>query len=1120
MSNDVLIAKMKAYYRYMLQSRYIDDTENKMTSSGEAFFHVSGAGHEAVVVLHDHLIAEDWLHCHYRDKALMLARGIPVEMFFLATLNKDDSHSRGRQMNAHMSAPDLNILSLVGPVGNSALQAVGVGEMVKSHASNPIVLCAIGDGTAQQGEVLEAIAHASRQVLPVLFLIEDNTLAISTTTEHNTFFSTPAGDQSSFHGVPISHIDGSDAVEVHRFFAEVVARIRTGRQPEIVRFKVERLSHHTNADDQTVYRTQEQITRLHSTHDPIAILRAWLRARMTEEALVRIESDAAAEVADAADRARSAAEPKPTTETKRPLTEELGANGKEYIGTDNDPKRYTMLEGLRATLGAHLRTNDKVLLFGEDIEDPKGDVFGLTKGLSTEFPHRVRNAPLAEASIIGISVGNALAGAYPVAFLQFADFLPLAYNQIFSELGSMYWRTNGGWQVPMIVMVTCGGYRPGLGPFHASSMESIAAHTPGLDVFMPSNAADAVGLLNAAFKSKRPTLFFYPKSCLNDRQRTTSTDVTKQLVPIGRARKTRVGDALTFVGWGNTVKLCEKAADVLSEHGIASDVIDLRSIVPWDSALVAESVRASNKLIIVHEDNHTAGMGAEVAATIAEKMPIGIDIRRVTRPDTFVPCNFPNQLEILPSFKKTLETAVELFGGHVDWKREAQLQEGLREIEAIGSSPSDELITVTKWLVRRGGGVQKGQIIAELEADKASVELSASQSGVVDSIIVNEGQSVKVGEPLGILKIDAGAPVHRKQITKESPGVPIIKGLQTTPLSVPAGGRAGRAGSTIGNDTIVGIVDVTHTIGSRVVTNEEITTNIPQWGSEDIIRRTGIESRNWIGEGESALTLAVDATKKLLKKTGIAPSDLGLILCSTETPIYHTPSMATLIQSHIHDNGDGFLCPAYDINAACTGYVYALQIAYDFLQSQPDTMVLLVTAEALSTRLDLSDPNTAPIFADASTATLLVSSRNRLRPIVKMFRPVTGANGEDGSTLNVPIPEKQYIKMDGRRVFRRAVQDMIVSLQKACEQALVGISDLTKIVAHQANQRILNAVDTRLKLKDNVMFTNIRHLGNTSSSTIPLCLSEILHKLKAAQYVGLTAFGGGFTFGGAILQAR
>ena len=1133
MDDTALVKRLTASYRCMVQSRLIDEVEVAMTNSGEAFFHVSGAGHEAIAVLEDALRPVDWLHCHYRDKALMLARGIPVEMFLLATLNKGTSHSHGRQMNAHMTDPSLNILSIVGPVGNNALQAAGVAEQIKEHTGNPIVLCAMGDGTTQQGEVMEAIAHASRQVLPVLFLIEDNELAISTRTTQKTFFSTPDGDLDSFHGVPISHVDGSDAPHLREEFQKIVTQIRDDRKAHIVRLKLHRLSHHTNADNQNVYRDETEIERVRAQFDPIVKTRAWLKEHgVSEHELQRIEADINQEVRHAAQSARQAPDPQATYIAKSDLPVHLLPNAAEYRGTithntveDAPPDvedRLTMLEAMREVLKYHLEHNERVVLFGEDIEDPKGDVFGLTKGLSSAFPQRVINSPLAESSIVGISVGRALCGAFPVAFLQFADFLPIAYNQIFSELGSMYWRSNGTWSIPMIVMITCGAYRPGLGPFHASSLESIAAHTPGVDVMMPSSAGDAAGLLNAAFQSGRPTLFFYPKSALNDRNRLTSSDISAHVVPIGKGRLTRSGDSLTLVGWGNTVALCEKANDALQEYGINCDVIDLRSINPWDIDMVTQSVRKSESLIIVHEDNHTAGMGAEIAATIGERVEIDIDIRRVTRADTYVPCNFGNQLEVLPSYKELLEVAVSLLGGSITWNKPAEPQGNSVPIEAIGSSPSDESVTVTTWMKSVGEKVNQGDILAELEADKSSVELVSPISGTIESRMADVGDSIKVGENLLVITADNRDDIVKKQPTKEEPGTPAITNLLTETAAKRQRLKHIKTKRQAASREVVsiGIVDIDCATGSRLVNNEEIIKNIPDWSVDDVVRRTGIESRYWIDENESALSLAVDATKKLMKKTSLQFDEIDLILCSTETPQFHTPSMATLVQNEIKDKTDGFLCPAYDVNAACTGYLYILQIAYDFLQSRPDGCVLLVTAEALSTKLDRNDPATAPIFADAGTATLLVSEKHRLNIKSEVLRPVIGAHGENGDLLRVPIPDDGYIRMDGPRVFSRAVRDMISCLRRACSQALISLSDLSRIVAHQANQRILNAVGKRLKLKDGLMFSNIRRLGNTSSSTIPLCLVSLINELKRNDYVGLTAFGGGLTFGGAVIRSR
>jgi 2-oxoisovalerate dehydrogenase E1 component len=1120
-----MVTDLLTSYRYMVVSREIDLIEQDFTARGEAFFHVSGAGHEASCVLQHFLTEQDWLHVHYRDKALMLARGIPTDQFFLSTFSKDGSHSRGRQMNAHMSQPDLNVLSLVGPVGNSALQAAGVAAEVKDRDGAPIVLCGLGDGTTQQGEVLEAIAHAVRAQLPVMFMIQDNAFAISTKTEGQTFYSTPDGEPEQFYGIPIRRVDGRYATESYRVFQEVVEEMRESRRPSIIVFNVDRLNNHTNADDQRVYRSQEEIERVRLSGDPIIHAKQYLQESGVDEGEIRrIEEEAREEVKESAYRAQRTQEPEPTFGAKKPLPARLTERENEYRGNPNsgaapDDKPITMLEAIRNVLRYRLSRDERVTLFGEDIEDPKGDVFGITKGLTTAFSGRVINSPLAESSIIGISVGRALAGGRPVAFLQFADFLAIGYNQIFSELGSMYWRSDGAWQCPVIVMVTCGGYKPGLGPFHASSMEGIAAHTPGVDVFMPSTAGDAAGLLNAAFESERPTIFFYPKSCLNDRENATSPDVERQLVPIGTARRARGGDDITFVAYGNTVGLCMKAAAVLENEGIESDVIDLRSVVPWDMEMVQESAERTGRLVVVHEDNHTSGMGAEIIATVAERVPVRIDARRVTRGDTYVPFNFQNQLEVLPSYKRTLETAVEMLGGEIRWKLPESAQKGVFMVEAIGSSPSDESITVVEWHIEPGQTVRSGAVVADLEADKAAVELRSPVNGTVEEVLAQEGDMVKVGTPIIKVKTESNGQGDEdlKQVTREEPGTPIISGLDglagrqsASPQVAVSGAR--EVGST------VGIAAVTSAKGSRVVSNEEISQMCPSWTPADIVKRIGIESRYWLAEGETGVTIAVRAVKQLFENTGLGLNDIDAMICATETPLYNTPSMATLIQSELKPDMKGFHAQAHDVNAACTGYLYALQQAYDILQSNPDARVLVITAEALSPRLDTTDPGTAPIFGDAATASLIVGSGQQSAMRAKVFRPVLGANGENGDMLKVPSSIKEPIFMDGPKVFLEAVKDMMASLKDACAVAEIDLDRLSLIVPHQANQRIINAVRQRMKATKEQMYSNIRYNGNTSSSTIPLCLEEIFQDGNSGDFLGLTAFGGGITYGGGVLK--
>lgn len=1118
------INTLRPLYRFMLTARHLDLIEQSYTSRGEAFFHVSGAGHEGSVALAPHLSPNDWLHCHYRDKALMIARGVTPYMFFLSLFNKDESHSRGRQMNAHMSAPELNVMSIVGPVGNSALQAVGVAETLKEAPENPFALCALGEGMTQEGEVIEAIGHAVREHLPVLFVVQDNRYAISTRTTGQTFYSRPDGEAETFYGIPITRIDGRDVATAADAFGETVQTIRRDRGPQLVIFSVERLHNHTNADDQRVYRSPDEIHKAQKSGDPITLLRAkLLDLGVEEDVLTEEEEQIHLSLLDDARRAQRSAEPIATHTATPPLPPTLSDPASEYRGTGDD--ELVMLEAIREVLDARMAKDPRVTLFGEDIEDPKGDVFGITRGLGKKYGGRVKNSPLSESLILGVSIGRALAGGRPVAFLQFADFLPIAYNQIFSELGSMYWRTDGGWRVPVIVMVSAGGYRPGLGPFHASTLEALVAHTPGIDVIMPSSAPDAAGLLNAAFESERPTIFFYPKNQLNDRSRMTSRDVSRQLVPIGFSRKIRTGEDITIVTYGNTVPLAEKASQVLSELGVTVDLIDLRTLVPWDVDAVVKSVERTGRLIVSHEDSSTAGFGAEVIATVTERSRRHIAARRVTRSDTYVPCNFGNQLEVLPSYKRILETAVDLLGGTIIWKQDGQREAGIFDVEAIGSSPSDETVSILEWKVAVGDSVTEGDLLAEVEADKAAADLTSPVSGTVQKLLIDVGDNVAVGTPIMRIKTVETEDQHVKTLTRENPGTPMISGIEASgsrATTERSGGASDAFNRSFADSDVCLIGPTAVRKGSRIVENAEIAGMAPDWDAGDIEKRTGIQRRPWVIEGEDTLSLAQDAAEKALKQGGLTVGDVDLILFSTGTPTSTTPSMATLLHHALSDADKPTECAAYDINAACSGYIYALQIAWDYLSNAPSSTVLVVTSEVLSTRLDMHDAGTAPIFGDAATATILGGATSPIAATARasVDRPVTSARGESGESLRVPLDAQAAISMDGPKVYLEAVRAMMQTLTTAAGTAEIRPDALDLYIPHQANQRIINAIRQRMKLEQRRMYSNIADNGNTSSSTIPICIDELLPNATPGAIWGITAFGGGFTYGAALIRPR
>jgi 2-oxoisovalerate dehydrogenase E1 component len=1106
------LSRLLSLFRTMVVARQVDEVEAEMTSGGEAFFHVSGAGHEGSALLDLSLIPDDWLHLHYRDKALMLARGVPPVMFFHSLLCNAASHSSGRQMSAHISDPGRRILSTVGPVGNNALQAVGVASVIKSERGRPIVVCAMGDGTTQQGEVLEAIAEAVRSELPVLFWIEDNAYAISTRTRSRTFYSLPrwCGQAEAFYGLPIHRLNGRDIIRCSGQVASIVEQVRRTRCPGIVVFEVDRLSDHTNSDDERIYRPREEIERIQRLGDPILLLREHLiRSGVSWQELERMSDEASAEVRRAAELARRAPDPSPTFVAGRPLATPLDPAAGEYRGHP-DEARLTMGEAIREVLRARMADDPRITLFGQDIEDPKGDVFGVTEGLTLAFPDRVTNSPLSESTIVGAAIGRALAGSRPVAFIQFADFLPLAFNQIISELGSMYWRTDGGWQCPVIIMAPCGGYRPGLGPFHAQTLESILAHVPGVDVLMPANAPDAAGLLNAAFESGRPTILLYPKSCLNDRKGLTSPDVARQRVPLGRSRLVSRGDDLTIVTWGSTVRLCERVVEFLKAVDVGVDLIDLRSISPWDQAAVCASSRRTGRLIVVHEDNLTCGFGAEVLATVAESSRRRVDCRRIARPDTYVPCHFGNQLEVLPSARRILQAAAEMLDLEMDWAVPAAVAGDRFVVEATGASPADQSVTVISWLIRPGETVQVGQRIAEAESDKSVLDLSSPVEGTVESILVEEGDPVGIGTALALIDARGGSPV-RKGPVREEVGVPRLR--RRASLRVPE--RVEEAAAP--RITEVALSRVYCATGSLDFRNADVVKLFPKRTPDEILRRFGIERRHRLAAGESVLTMAVQAARDALRQEGLSVKEVDLIICSTNTPIFEVPSLACLILNELSGGGARGDTAAFDVSAACSGYLYGLASAYDYLRSRPAGKVMVVTAEAMSQISDPRDIYTTSHYSDAASATILYGGEAGAGGWAQLRRPLIGARGEEGNILRVDLGGERRVVIDGKAALAEAVPWMAEWLARACQEAGLRPADLDLVVPHQGSRAMIEGLRTRLNLAESQVYQNIKDHGNTSSSSIPLCLSELADRGGFAGKIGVAAFGGGFTFGAAII---
>jgi 2-oxoisovalerate dehydrogenase E1 component len=404
--------------------------------------------------------------------------------------------------------------------------------------------------------------------------------------------------------------------------------------------------------------------------------------------------------------------------------------------------------------------------------------------------------------------------------------------------------------------------------------------------------------------------------------------------------------------------------------------------------------------------------------------------------------------------------------------------------------------------------------VAALEATKSVFELTSSLAGTVVEVLVAEGETVPVGTPLFKVRTDQ-ASVRAKPLTKERPGTPVL-------TRRPAVGRLRLTRhATEPRRFDVGMSSIATVCGSRLVQNGELLHGgahelTAQRTVDDIVQRTGIECRHWIAPGENAINMAVSACRSLLERERLAPTDLDVLICSTTSPTTVAPSMACQVLQELMQGKHGTWTQAYDIHAACSGYLYALQAGYDHLQSTPNGRVLIVTAEVLSPLLDPADFDTVVLFGDAASATVLYGESHFSQASGRLLRPELSAKGDSDAALYVPLPHSGFIQMKGRRVFTEAVRAMVSSLNRVCTREGLQVNDLDLIVPHQANQRILDAIQGRVEPR---VFSNIRRHGNTSSTSIPLCLAEILPGVHSGDRLGLCAFGGGFTFGASILQA-
>jgi 2-oxoisovalerate dehydrogenase E1 component len=675
-------------YRTMYLSRRLDDREIQLKRQNKIYFQISSAGHEAITAVMGLFLRPgvDWFYPYYRDRALCLMLGVtPLETLLAAVGAKDDLSSGGRQMPSHWGHPKWNIVSKSSCTGTQFVQAAGAAEATLyfegrpkalaqakkaplgkyvNHDRDEIVYVSGGDGSTSEGEFWESLNIACGKKLPLLYLIEDNGYAISVPVEVQTAGGSISKLVRSFPDLHVAECDGTDPFESYSACKEAVEYCRERRGPALIHAHVTRPYSHSLSDDEKLYKSAEEREE-EARRDPLSKLALVLvrEGVLDQKQIESLEVEIDNEVREAADQALAAEEPSTESIPMHVYSTDIDPASSVF---ETEPHFHgapkTMVETVAATLADEMARDERITVFGEDVADAsredslkhvkgKGGVFKATAGLQRKYGNdRVFNTPLAEASIVGRAIGMATRGLKPVAEIQFFDYIWPAMMQIRDELCVMRWRSNGAFKAPVVLRVPIGGYLTGGGVYHSQSGESIFTHCPGLRVVMPSTALDVAGLLRTAIRCDDPVMFLEHKHLYRQPYNRSENPGPDFTIPFGKARVIKEGSDLSIITYGALVHRAEVAVAQLEREGISVEIIDLRSLSPYDWEAIATTVRKTHRVIVAYEDMLSWGYGAELAARIADELFEELDapVKRVAARDTF--CAYQPKLEdvILP----------------------------------------------------------------------------------------------------------------------------------------------------------------------------------------------------------------------------------------------------------------------------------------------------------------------------------------------------------------------------------------------------------------------------------------------------------------------------------------